>query len=208
MNADKPLRLVSDFRDYFDFAFDRDGDLFIRYSKDILNREDAFRLMRLAGISTVANGYVKDLLKVFTKEPYVIYLDDKAHAANGKIIARGEERAMFNDFYASVVYGKPAISYRVLNIGNRQWKLEYKSNHEFFSNRGDVEITLLHEITTTYDKIPAPLKGRNFWAVDFVTNSLAGELAVDYNTSPQIGKTPIEDILSPTQVVNLLKSYL
>jgi hypothetical protein len=205
MNGHRSLKLVSDYHDYFDFAFDREGELFIRYSRDMLNREDAFRLMRLAGVSTVANGYVKDLLKVFNKEAFVIYLDDKAHAANGKIVVRGEERQMFKDYYASIVYGKPSVSYRYLNIGNRQWKLEYKSDHEFFSNCGDVEITLIEEILYDTLKVPFPLKGRNFWAIDFVANDLAGELAVDYNTSPQIGKTPIENILTPTEVVNLLK---
>jgi hypothetical protein len=103
------------------------------------------------------------------------------------------------------VYGKPSVSYRYLNIGNRQWKLKYKSDHEFFSNCGDVEITLIEEILYDTLKVPFPLKGRNFWAIDFVANDLAGELAVDYNTSPQIGKTPIENILTPTEVVNLLK---
>ncbi len=106
------LKLVSDFIDVYDFAFDREGDLFIRYSQDMLNREDAFRLMQLAGIRTVANGYVKDLLKEFKTEAFVVYLDDKAHAANGKIVVRGEEREMFNDYYAPIVYGKPSVSYR------------------------------------------------------------------------------------------------
>lgn len=184
--------------------FDRSGEPFIRYSVDMLSRRDCFKLLDVCGIKAVTHGLVKDLLPYYARRTFLIYLNEKLHATEGKLLVNADKDSYYSN-YASIVEGIPALSYRVLNIGNRQWKLEYKSDDVFFSNKGNVEISLIAELKEK-EQYPRPLHGRNFWAIDFVKSN--SELkACDFNTAPAIQGTPIEKLLSATEIVDLIKYY-
>ena len=151
----KKMQLFSNYRDYFDMMFDREGEPFIRFSTDYFSRRDAFKILdRTAGMMAVEHGLVKDLL--WSDKDLVVYLDEKAHTANEKIVISKHERNDYLNYYSSVVHGLPAVSIRILNIGNRQFKLRYESDDAFFSNKGNVEISLLDELIGN-QKYPNPL---------------------------------------------------
>lgn len=202
----KKLKLYSDYADCFDYMFDRIGEPFIRFSTNYFSRRDCFKLLEACGIKTVTHGPVRNLRRMYPDNyPFLVYLDEKAHAANGKIVVCGDEKFNYLDNYASIAKGFiPALSYRVLNIGNRQWKLKYQSDDDFYSNKGDVEISIVAELEKD-EQLPFPIYGRNFWAVDFVTMSEIDFHACDFNTSPAIQGTPIEKLLSATEIVDLIK---
>lgn len=203
----KKLKLYSNYVDYFDFAFDLTGEPFIRFSTDFFSKRDQFRIMELNHIPTVTHGVVDHLVR-YRNLPdcskVIVYLDEMAHSANGKICITAEEAlAKYPEKYASVVYGKEGFHIRILNIGDAQFELTYTSD-DFFSNCGNVEITCSKRFHEPYID-QHPILGRNFWAIDFLTNGNEDFLACDFNTSPGLKGTGIEDILTPTQVVNLLK---
>ena len=119
----KKMQLFSNYRDYFDMMFDREGEPFIRFSTDYFSRRDAFKILdRTAGMMAVEHGLVKDLL--WSDKDLVVYLDEKAHTANEKIVISKHERNDYLNYYSSVVHGLPAVSIRILNIGNRQFNLK------------------------------------------------------------------------------------
>lgn len=209
------LKLYSDFHDYVDFMFDREGKPFTRFSEDFLSKKNQFNLLEAARFQTPMNNYLYKLVNYnFQAEKYVVYTNPASHRGEGKIVLTREEIMLkfasgnyepLLNCYASIFIetnDEFPRTHRILNIGSRQFRINYSSDDSWRSNCGNVKVEFNGEVTGNL-KIPSPLEGRGLWAIDFVANIFA----VDLNSAPSLKGTGIEDILSATEVVDLLKEF-
>lgn len=208
------LKLVSNFLDYYDHWFDLEGKEFKRFTAQGMNREEIFQYLEKTSFTVPLYGTVKHLANqnINIKE-VVVYLDDMAHCGNGKIKLPLEEalKKYPNFLCSEYIETHPlgiAVSYRHLQIGHKSFFLKYASYNDWRSNCGDGDIELLesheykHSDRFKVIKFPYPL-----CAIDFVYKD-GIYWAIDFNTSPGIRGSGIENILKPKEVVDLIKQFI
>lgn len=204
------LQLRSDFRDYYDYMFDRDGDVLERYTRTDMHRRDAFDLMSSAGYRVPPHGTAANLRKTFITligQTVVAYDDPYAHCGEGKRLERLNK--VEDDTYCSV-YLRPRqtpVSFRHLWIGQMCIALCYTSDDRWRSNVGEVSVVSLgmsHDM-----KRPATLDPYPLLAIDILPNPEDGRMengfAVDLNTAP--GLESIRDLMRAGDVVKYIKEF-
>ena len=205
------LKLVSDFRDYYDHWFDREGQEFRRITTEGPTRYQMFDLLRKAGFSTPPLFKLgKDLDKCihFTKDlNVVVYLKPIGHRGEDKIFLSLDEAIEAHPGkWASLFVGERARSFRWLYIGFYEIILEYKSDDFYRSNVGDVSIEILnvHKVKARigFTKSLPPL-----CAVDG-TNDEGLYKAFDLNIAPGIEGSGVENVISAEDLANSLKEYI
>lgn len=215
------MQLITDFRDYYDHAFDREGREFYRTSRNNMSRPDMLAFMESKGLLVPRYGLAKDLVPRMMTEDFpdwdqetlqaaslhlidvIVFTDLFAHRGEGKIrMSAGLAQLSYPNNFA-VEYIPPTktglgVSFRYLQVGNRRWWLQYWSNQDWRSNIGDGEVLVLGEEQPGYD----PRFKYPMWAIDFI---FAGhkQYAIDFNTAP--GLKPLREAVTPSEVVNLLK---
>jgi hypothetical protein len=219
MAKNSPLQLRSDFRDWYDAAFDREGPVFERLSRGGMSRRQMLSYMSEVGLCVPRHGLVCDLVPAIMEDfadwpedsreamqsqilELVVYHDEQAHAGEGKEkVAAAEALARYSDLYASeFIPATPSgvgVSLRYLQVGKRRWWLRYWSQDDWRSNagQGGCEVLCEEKPGRPY-KIDAPM-----FAVDFVR---AGTklYAIDFNIAP--GLVPLNGRLRASEVVEQL----
>ena len=215
------LKLISNFRDFYDHAFFPQGTPFERLSTGGMNRREQFAYLQELGLQVPRHGIVSsvvprlledwsDDMKATAAEKIVdlvVYTDEQAHAGAGKVrlslqdALRLHPDAYCCEFMATTQTGV-GRSERFLQVGDRKWWLRYWSDSDWRSNCGEGGVEVLGEDLPRgyHSRITAPL-----FAIDFIR---VGHkvLAIDFNTAP--GLAPLRDVLSPTEVVELLTSAI
>lgn len=208
------LKLKSDFRDYYDFMFDTTGEIFERMSTTDMSRSEMFLELWGIGLPTPMWGLVNHLSHNLPQETkLILYKNEYAHRGEGKAMttlrdALCKERNTLASLYVPTLRPEQPVSYRYLRIGNLvPFWLRYQSDDEWRSNCGSnieiIEVSPPSYLLSYRDKQSDPLL-----AIDFVHCLYGGFLAIDYNTSPGLDRTPICKQLTPTQVVGEIKSFL
>lgn len=224
------LGLTSDFRDYYDHAFDVPWSSVIpmlsRNMTDGRGKVEQLKYLRSQGARTPQvyreNPHNPTQFPGFSRPEYqflqpplndnlvVLISDDVAHCGIGKDrvgyleAAYGESTCPYMEY---IEPAEPATSYRLLVVGARQFWLKYKSDHEWKSNVGEVDISLVVAVRPDcpriYPKITEPL-----YAIDFVKGKDGILVGVDFNCSPGIKGTPVQDLLKPNEVYELIKDQI
>lgn len=149
----------------------------------------------------------------------VVYTDINSHRGEGKIkMCLDEAIEKYPNNFASIYIFNWATSYRHLQIGEKSFWLRYCNRGDWRSNCGNVRINILSQNTGYHKSIKYPL-----FAIDFVSQTdpdfylkFKGQKkderedtysAIDFNISPGIGQTGIEEILKPDEVVELIKKF-
>lgn len=201
------MKLYTDFRDWYDHMFDTGGQPFIRFSVDVLSKREQFILLEAAGYQVPQHGILENLVKTGVGKVFVVYYNPNLHAGKGKVLitTQDDTPTSFYQKYASewirsdFHFGLGSFSTRILNIGNRQWQIDYASTDKWRSNVGNVSVTVVKEVENLYK---APISNRPLWAIDFI-NFYTLPIAVDLNTSPAVPK----DLLPASQIADLVKYY-
>jgi hypothetical protein len=201
------VKLVSDFREWYDHMFDRDGIEFHRPSRH-LGRRESLNIMDAAGLRVPSSGPIERFWSC--GDTVVVHTDEYAHRGDGKVLLD-----LFNfpvrseiDRYSGMTCVKYMVgdgsygrSYRHLWVGDMYFGFTYQS-YNWRSNHGDVSVGLDDCVCKPrhvfFDYLYPIL------AFDTVTVD-GKEYYIDMNTSPGIPK----DIgLSATEVVNLIKRFI
>lgn len=208
------LKLVSDFHDYYDIMFDKEGLEFRRFTNEGPNRIQIFSILRGLGLKTPFFGKVEDLLVKFSEDTkIVVYTDITKHCGEGKeLITLGEAKNEYRGFWASqyirnelqdvALNTYKGKSTRFLFVGNRFFRMDYISTEDWRSNVGDGDIIGCHEEVSPKwrNMIYFPL-----YSIDFV-----GEyelFAIDFNIAPGTIGTGLNKILHPSDAVNAIKKW-
>lgn len=219
------MQLKSDFNDWYDYAFNKEGPVYERYANVTRTRQQDLAFLKSVGCTIPRHGKAKDLVQEllgtkwnsffeiwnFRKsdgfkdiEQVVIYDDECQHCGNGKqlVTLREAEEKYADKFAVEYFYESFGESYRYLQVGNRKWWLFYKSYEDWRSNNGNGDVTVLCEESIGYHgSIKVPM-----FAVDFLPASSVGFVAIDYNTVP--GLEPLKDKVNASAVVELLQQAM
>jgi hypothetical protein len=197
------MKLISDFRDYYDHGFDNNEPTFNRLMVSGPTKQEQFELISQCGYVTIPYGKPKDFNR---NDLLVVYTDETLHAGEGKLIGpQYEALELYPDNLCSIYIASNSISTRYLWIGSRCFELTYENldKREWRSNVGDVEIDFIGELFNH----PHPKRLAQFplVAIDFVGESTS--YAIDLNISPGLKHTGIEDVLKAKEVYDLIASW-
>lgn len=206
------VSLKSDFRDYYDYMFDRSGVLYERMSETELSRREAFGKMLSMGLNIppVGTPVVFDEFGFSKLAPkLVIYHDQYRHRGEGKsLVSWTEGYEVYSDKFASIYVcdeHMPATSYRYLRIGNTVVFLKYTSLNDWRSNCGDVQIS--QEYSLWRDVQDNDPRETPLLAIDFVKSKHDIPFALDWNTSPGLKGTPMQELISASDIVRNIKEW-
>ena len=215
------LQLKTDFHDYYDHWFDREGQIFERMSHSGMSRREMFDFFEQIGLKTPPYGTPKGILESlsdfekkmenlvqgdnFNLIDVVVYLDETAHRGEGKVLMplmkaiQDYPNTFCSRYYPTLQTGSSSLRY--LQIGDKVFWLRYTSD-DWRSNYGNVNITVLsQEKDGFHSKINLPL-----FAIDFILgpNFI---WAIDFNIAPGIKGTGIENILPAKEAVAAIKRW-
>lgn len=220
------MQLKSDFNDWYDYAFTKEGPVYERSFKTTKTRKEDLEFLKSIGCSIPRYGKAKDLVqeilgakwnsffetwqfrksdKIKDIDSVIVYKDECQHCGDGKILVtlREAEEKYPDNFAVEYFPESFGESYRYLQIGNRKWWLFYKSYEDWRSNYGNGDTNILCEEETGYHgAIRVPM-----FAVDFVPTSSIGFVAVDYNTAPGI-PAELKNNVNAHGIVNLLQQAM
>jgi hypothetical protein len=221
------IKLVTDFRDYYDHEFCgshvTDPDfVYDRRVKTLVSKPQQFKALENLGYSTPTHGTVSEVAKAIVKDAgrfkevieesfyfyrVVVYLDLYAHRGEHKVLMHlSEALEKCPDEYCSLYKNdigrsEHAESFRHLQIGNRAWLLRYLGENSWQSNHAEnVHVSVISEVLPL-PKLCVPLLG-----IDLIPFQ-DKVFACDYNTAPGIKGTGIEDLVSSTEVYRLIKEW-
>ena len=199
------LKLISDFHDFYDCWFDRNAETeFRRVTTDGFDRIQMFDFFskKKEFFNPAEHGFVRDIWKKSRK--LVVYTDLKAHRGEGKLLLPSDQAIEQRpNSFASVYIESEAKSYRILQIGDMAFHIDYASDDKWRSNVGDVKVEVA-SIDHAYD----PLRDYALVAVDYVMNRYGEAFAVDLNIAPGIGGTGVEDFIKGKEIVDLLVKHM
>lgn len=211
------LNLITDFRDYYDHAFDQNGAEFQRMSCKGMDRRSMLDFLHSKCFRTPTYGTVEEIVPRLLAEfdesiqqmaaesivDIVVHTDPTVHCGEGKIKISAAEALDKYPQHLGVEY-IPATksgfgrSLRYLQVGIRRWWLEYWSLSDWRSNVGEGDCRIITEETPGYHA----WINKAMFAIDFVS---AGShiYAIDFNIAPNL--SPLQGVLTPHEVVGLLK---
>lgn len=203
------LQLDSDFHQYYDAWFDKEGFIWDRFANNRkFGRRAQFKLFDELGIKHPEVGIVG----LDNPDNAVIYEDEYAHCGEGKFRSDHSDKKWSGKLYSKFILSCPqAMSFRDLWIGNSRFFLQYVSDDEWRSNWGNVMITPINTVYAAefffpkYDRsnVLTPM-----FAIDYVREYRTEELlAVDFNTAPGINGTPIQKLYEGKFIAGLIKEW-
>jgi len=211
------MQLDSNFRDWYDFAFERSGPVYTRDIGGGMSRPEMFEYMQSLDLDVPAHGTVQELAARYRRDPdsieayllqhnilqLVVYLDERAHCGEGKTLLDIQDALQRypNHYCSQHIPATPTglgSTLRYLHVGQRRWWLRYNSLNDWRSNVGDVEIEVMYEEKPGYHpRIKLPM-----FAIDFV-HAGAKLYAIDFNEAP--GLDPLNGRIPASEIVAQLK---
>lgn len=215
------MKLVSDFRDYYDWRFDGRGDEFVRLAANSgPDKREQFRLLRDAGFAVPPTGTLDELREQYEWREgrirrVVAYTDPLAHTGEGKELwsidrfrsnphMGGVDRfaATRDTFCSAFVEGPRGVSWRRLQLGRHVFWIEYRSDADWRSNCGEGDTVLLEaQLDAGYH----PLIRLPLFAIDFVHG--AKEMyAIDFNVAPGVAGSGVQRHLTASEAVEAIET--
>ena len=213
------MKLLSDYAQWYDQAFDGEGLEFQRmaFTRGGLSKREQFALFDRLGLHSPPHGLVRELASrtglsiewqlsavAWPAEiEAVVYLDELQHGGNGKVkLSLVEALARQPDHYASlfVSLANPAVILRHVRFGRLGFWLRQQGGEDWRSNRADNETV----IGRTSHPEPKPLP-RVLWAIDFLP-AADGLLAIDFNTAPDLATLGESGVVTVDELLCELES--
>jgi len=129
------MRLKSDFRDWYDHAFDRDGPEFVRLSRGGLSRREMFVFLDDLDLRVPLHGTVSTIVPRLERgeghllvghgwRKLVVYQDEHAHCGEGKVLMDAQDALdsspeAYCSEYIPVTPSCVGISIRHLQVGQQ-----------------------------------------------------------------------------------------
>lgn len=225
------IRLNSDFRDYYDFAFPSEGDhTFDRIAGDrTMSKLEQFRLLSGLGLRVPFVALGRDLptqTPLQSSDLVVVYTDDRAHCGEGKKLVSlsalliADKELLCSQWINTTGLLSRATSYRLLQIGGRSWLLRYDGEGGWMSNHcEDTQIFIEGECLGFQRWSNHVIDGLPLFAIDFVVpvhaptpetidDVIRDGYAVDFNSAPGMRWTGMDDLLSAIEVCNLIEGWV
>lgn len=208
------LILNSNFFEWYDHAFD--SRVYINEPDcQILNRRNdigpdrvaAFKLMNQNGLK-IPNYWWGDIAPCGYYDKIVLHTNLMSHCGEDKTLLHyGVYKQMLKNkqdlskhlIVEFIEPDEPGVSYRELQIGYYYFVLRYQS--DCWQSNSDPKITLLFHENRRHRKYQFSYP---MWAIDYVYRNNV-QYALDFNVSPGISYTGIENIVTAKELVDSLK---
>ena len=205
------LKLSTNYVDYYDSAFDREGVEFKRFDNGGMPRREMLSYLNSLNFETPRHGLVREVAPQVIRgwhgdyalrlHRVVVYTDENAHRGQGKLLVSiADALEQYPDHYCTeyIIPERSAVSFRHLYVGSRNWLIRYWSDSDWRSNCGEGGFQIIREGIPRFSrKVNAPL-----WAVDNLAIGVTSGYAIDFNIAPSL--TPLRDILRPGEVYDLI----
>lgn len=215
------MQLNTDFKDWYDHAFERTGPVFERHCSSGLTRPEMMKFLWNAGLRTPRSGMAHELVPQLLSDwdpkskswaaksiiEVVVHTDITAHRGEGKLLksaydALTEHPEKFCVEHIPTTSNGVGVSYRWLQVGNYNWFIKYWSENDWRSNSGvGGEEIIRSQVGRPTSSL---LNSVPMFAIDFV-NSGGRLLAIDFNIAP--GLKPIQGHITASQIVDELKLF-
>ena len=153
---DTPVKIVSDFIDYYDMDSNKNGNLiFNRKISDSLNKKASLNILRNMGIPTIDVMIVKDI--PFSVKNIVVYTDSKAHNGKGKMVCPREEAMSYfaNNLGTPYIENTNGVYLKLLQVGTRRFKIIAQQNEPMGLGMG--RVLNIEEISPQLSSITSPI---------------------------------------------------
>lgn len=212
--------LKTDFIDYYDHWFDKlvipePHHTFKRMSRTQTSRRVFLEYMEDLDIvqNVIPHGLPEELGEKFgLNTEVVVYTDPYAHTGYGKekmTAKEADKRFQLNHASLFMESVWPSSTIRRVQIGTKAAYMIYSSNHPWKSNVGDVQIKVMSKPIEFADVEPNP----NFpmFAIDYIFQDTLDQskwYAIDFNPAPLLKFTPVEEVMSPQEVVQEIREWM
>lgn len=204
------LQIRSNVKQSYDYCFSQHAEwaLLRMYHTPYLNsmditRREMFSRLEKAGIGTVPNGQVEDLLR--QRDPahgVVVYLDETAHMGYGKEWMSCEEAMRKHPkAWASEFMPPAGRAIRHFQFGNRSFTMPFQSFDDWRCQKG--ETTYSYCVPgSRYESLFPEVIPYPYWAIDFVPGC---DLATDFQFVPGTTNDRLDNWMSPREMYRALQ---
>lgn len=207
------IKLVSDFTDIYDAHFDQDGEEFRRFKSEEPSRKSLYKILAKHKLIPAVTGKVKKFRKKLPSDaPVIVFTDTERHDGGEKLMMSYKDAFRDYDNHDMATYivnkGNRGITYRYIRVGDAIF---------FFKLLGSTwNVNEGHEIVE-FERVPEEdaLAMKPFdtplYSIDFVPaiDSKGKEwmFAVDLNFAPKLEGSGIEELATPEEIANLIKTW-
>lgn len=185
------ILINSDFTDFYDYLSSGNGVEYKR-SKFGGGRGRELSLLRQQGIKTIETKPVSKFDS--SAEKLLIYTDVNMHDKMGKVILRKAEADLMyhNKLASQLMENSWKTTYKLVYVGKRRFRLVLES----YEPLGEEYVVSIEEMQSSYSMT----MGKPIFSIDYI-NTDAGLLAIDLNSSENLGKLGIERFMKAEDVV-------
>jgi hypothetical protein len=220
------VKLVSDFKDYYDAscnvvrnrAYDYIWD---RRQRNWVGRRKLLDVLGQAGFRLPLRGTARKVAGNTRRSHLVVYTDEFAHEGQGKVLlpafeAAEEYAANYCTEYVGPTPHRRATSVRILQVGNRAFRGilsgTMKTGSTWRSNVADEVQARFTDSSGQLAEIKPieaeVLKPYPLFAVDLVPDEAGNLFAVDFNTAPRLGGTDLGTLLGAQVLTDLVREHV
>ena len=199
------FRLETDFKDYYDHCFDKEGSSVYRRFIEAgrMDRVDALNFLSTHGIKTVNFGPFRK----FAGEPnrkFVVYTNPSLHDFRGKhIYTFNEVQSQYQNYLVSEFLEEfNGYTVKYLQVGERRFRMMfYNANFKDELKEG---------VCVAFEELPRQYNyaiGLPIYSIDYISNS-SEMVAVDFNEVQRLNTIGIDKVMSPEDVATEVKNAL
>ena len=171
-------------------------------SRDIARR-DMFAQLERAGVATVPNGTVEDLLR--RRDPalgVVVYVDESAHMGQGKVwLSAKEALERFPKAWCSEFVAPAGRAVRHFQFGSRCFTLPFQSGGDWRCQVGKGSYSYAAPGSRHAHLFPVAIP-YPYWAIDFVPGT---DMATDFQFVPGTTDDRLDHWMSPREMYQALQ---
>jgi hypothetical protein len=195
------VQLKSDFDEAYDKFFIIEGKVFERMTSQEPDKIEQLKKLKSLGYTVPLSGTVLEVAE--NADNLIVYTDITSHDGKDKILIKAEDalEKYPNNFCSKYIECSQQIttSYKLLQIGKRQFIIRYSSDHEWISNKGRYAIDILAEspVKQYIEAINNPI-----WSIDYICdiNNHDSPVAVDLNYSPKFHELELNFLISNKEI--------
>ncbi len=208
MSKKLPLQLRTNVKHPYDYCFSKSAQwVFLRmYNTPYLNKTDVprremFARLEAAGIQTVPNGIVEEVLRKYDPaQGVVVYVDERAHRGEGKFwLSAKEALEQYPNHWCSVFMGPKGQALRHFQFGDQAFTMPFHSRTDWRSQRGEsysycVPGSRWSHLFLNHIHVP-------YFALDFIPGT---DMATDFQYVPGIENDRLDNWMRPREMYDAL----
>lgn len=188
------MRIISDFKDYYDEYFNENASMTYERVRKGLGRGRELKILKALGIKTIEVKAVSEF--DISNSHLVVYTNPLKHDYQGKkIVEYGEAQIMYDNHLASkFIEEANGITFKYLQIGTRRFRVYMKNDVPLELKRG--RVIEIQEIQSVGYR---QFKSNPIFSIDYI--NIGGEMvAIDFNEVQNLGELGLEEVMDAKAV--------